>query len=280
MTARAEFATFWQGPLNALAYGCLASFAYFGVGLRLYSYDDGIDAPPGVEVADARQICPDRSLLRRYRVAGKPSLATFADMFRYKLIRQTGCCWVDADIVCLREPDFSRDAVVFGRQPDFNGPGLINNAVLKLPPDHPLLAELIEHADAVVDTDQSWGAIGPFLLTELAAKHGIADRARDFTQFYPVEPDHFWKPLSPPWRADVAAETQDATFLHLWGELFERAAYDKSAAPPAGSFLHDAFQRIGTIDRFQRVYGERELRDLLAKWTDGDRKPDLKAHSS
>jgi hypothetical protein len=269
-----EFATFWHGPLNAMAYGCLASFAHAGVGLRVYGYDDKIDLPGGVDWVDARRICPDQSLLQRYIAAGKPSLAKFADMFRYKLIRETGCCWFDTDIICLRKPDFSREAIVFGRQADAHGQSLINNAVLKLPSDHPMLAELIGKAEDAVDIDQSWGAIGPFLLTPLAAKYDIYRCARAFFHFYPIEPEQFWKPLLPDYCESVVAATKEATFLHLWSELFERCAYDKSACPPVGSFLHEMFQSIGALHRFERVYDERELRGLLAGWMPGEDQPD------
>ncbi|MGA2792207.1 MAG: hypothetical protein ABSE69_01535 [Roseiarcus sp.] len=265
-----EFATFWHGPLNGIAYGCLASFAHVGAHLRLYTYDDRIDPPRGVEVADARQVCPDQSLLWRYVAAGKPSLAKFADMFRYKLVRETGCCWVDTDIVCLRKPDIADDSIVFGRQSEAYGKSLINNAVLRLPPRHPLLSELVRRAEDAVDIDQPWGAIGPFLLTELAEKYGVGHYARDFPHFNPIEPDHFWKPLLPIYRDSVAFATRQATFLHLWGELIERSAYDKSACPPVGSFLYDVFQRLGTLDRFARVYDERELENRMAGWTAKD----------
>src|SRR5579862_9951210 len=96
-----EFATFWHGPLNPVAYACLASFPHCGAGLRVYSYEASLAVPSGVEVADARLICPDQSLLRRYLAGGRPSLAKFADLFRYLMIRETGCCWVDTDIICL-----------------------------------------------------------------------------------------------------------------------------------------------------------------------------------
>jgi hypothetical protein len=260
-----EFASFWEGPLDALAYGCLASFARAGARLRLYSYDVGIEAPAGIEVADARAICPDESLLRRYLVAGKPSLASFADMFRYRLIRETGCCWVDTDLLCLAKPDFSREAIVFGRQPEFRGESVINNAVLKLPRAHPLLDDLIAHAEDAIDRDLSWGAIGPFLLTELAVKHGVADRTRDFRAFYPIDPNDFWKLLLPDHRDAVAAAASGATLLHLWGELFNRCGYDKNVGPPVGSYLHDFLARIGTIDRFQRIYPEEEARALIQR---------------
>ena len=129
-----EFATFWHGPLNGTTYSCLASFPARGASLRLYTYETNIDAPEGVEVVDARSICADISLLRRYFVEGRPSLATFSDRFRYVLMRKTGCCWVDADIICLEEGHFSREPIVWGRQPEAHGKALINNAVMKLPP--------------------------------------------------------------------------------------------------------------------------------------------------
>jgi hypothetical protein len=262
----AEFATFWHGPLNPIAYSCLASFPNVGAPLRLYSYDDRLDLPPGVELADARGICPDETLLSRYVVGGKPSIAMFADMFRYRLIRDFGCCWVDADLICLRRPDFVDEAIVFGRQAEAHGKALINNAVLRLPRDHPLLEELLARAEAALDIEQSWGAIGPFLLTDLAEKYGLDARAHDVSDFYPVDADNFWRPLLPTYRAAVGKAAERATFLHLWSEMFERAAYDKSACPPAGSFLHDAFGRLGTLDRFSRVYEASELTAVLSKW--------------
>jgi len=261
-----EFATFWRGPLNPIAYACLASFPRARAKLRVYTYDDDLVLPAGVERADARDICPDLSLLERYRVGGRPSIAMFADMFRYKMIRDTGCCWVDSDLICLRRPDFSNQAIVYGRQAEARGKALINNAVLKLPPDHPLLLELIERAEAAVDADQSWGAIGPFLLTDLAEKHGVDHLARGEMDFYPIDADRFWRPLLPASYDAVAKATKRATFLHLWSAMFDRAHYDLWASPPMGSFLHGVFRRLKTLKRFERVYDEPTLSTLLEEW--------------
>ncbi len=263
---RTEFATFWRGPLNPIAYSCLASFPRVRAKLRVYTYDDGLVLPPSVERADARDICPDPSLIERYRVGGKPSIAMFADMFRYKLIRDTGCCWVDSDLICLRRPDFSTQEIVYGRQAEARGKALINNAVLKLPPGHPLLGELIERAEAAVDADQSWGAIGPFLLTDLAEKHGVDHLARGEADFYPLDADRFWRPLLPAYYDVVSKTTKKATFLHLWSAMFDRAGYDLRSSPPMGSFLHGVFRRLQTLNRFERVYDEETLSALLAEW--------------
>jgi hypothetical protein len=264
--AKSEFATFWHGPLDAMAYSCLASFPAVGAELCVYSYDDRLAPPPGVGLADARRICPDQTLISRYFALGKPSLAKFADMFRYKLIRDTGCCWVDTDVICLQKPDMARDPIVFGSQSNPYGQMLINNAVLKLPPDHPLLKDLIAKAEDAVDIDQKWGAIGPFLLTELVVQRGIERDARPSEAFYPVEPDDFWRLLLPKCRDRMAVSTQRSTFLHLWGEMYKRCVYDMSACPPAGSFLHEIFDRLGTTHRFDRIYGEQELSGILAGW--------------
>ena len=225
-----------------------------------------VEPPRGVELADARAICPDASRLGRYVVDHKPSIAAFADMFRYTMIGRTGCCWVDADILCLEKPDFAGEEIVFGRQSEVRGESVINNAVLKLPPADPTLNELIAKAEGALDVDQSWGALGPFLLTQIATRNGIDRFARAFTDFYPVEPDSFWKLFLPARRDEVARDVRGATFLHLWGELIARSGYDRSRRPPAGSFLDEALARLGVLDGFAGVYEAGEVEALTAGW--------------
>ena len=175
-----EFGSFWHGALNPFAYACLASFPRAGANLRVFSYDRRLELPPGVWLADARAIVPDETLLSKFIANGKPSIATFADLFRYRMMRETGCCWVDTDMICLSKPAFENDGFVFCRQADAVGTSLVNNAVLRLPPPHPALAELEATAEAAVDVDQKWGAIGPFLLTPVLAKHNLTQYALDF----------------------------------------------------------------------------------------------------
>lgn len=128
-----EFGTFWEGQLDPLIYSCLASFPHVGAKLRVYSYDSNCELPPGVELVDARTICRDETLVGRYIADGQRSFAKFANLFRYRMIRKTGLCWVDTDILCLRRPDFSSSPMVFGRQLEPSHSWSINNAVLKLP---------------------------------------------------------------------------------------------------------------------------------------------------
>ncbi len=261
-----EFASFWHaGPLNPFAYACLASFPKAGARLRVFSYDPRLDVPSGVRLDDARLICPDETLVRRYVVNGKPSIATFADMFRYRMIRETGSCWVDTDLVCLTKPWFAGRPYICCRQADAVSTLLVNNAVLRLPPSDPALAELIATAEGMIDVDQKWGAIGPFLLTPVLQKHGLYDKALDPHVCYPIEPEQFWKPFLPSYRDRVEEAVAGAAMLHLWSEAIRWSDYDLSVCPPAGSYLHHCFRRAGALDRFSRISDEGEVRRKMAR---------------
>jgi hypothetical protein len=275
-----EFASFWHGTLHPFAYACLASFPRAGASLRVFSYDPRLDLPPGVRLEDARTICVDESFTRRFIANGKPSIATFADMFRYRMIRETGYCWVDTDILCLMKPAFGNDDVIFCRQADAVGASLVNNAVLRLPPSHPALAELVAAAEAAIDVDRGWGAIGPFLLTPVLTKHGLYGRALDPHVCYPIEPEQFWKLFLPAYRDWAVEAARGATFVHLWSEAVAWSGYDFWASPPAGSYLHEAFRRVGALPRFRRVATEDEVLRLMAKpiaQSEGAARPNVRA---
>ena len=258
------FGSFWHGgALTPFAWACLASFPDRGADLSLFSYDSDLEVPSGVRLLDARGVCPDETLVSRYLANGKPSVATFADMFRYTMIRATGLCWVDTDLVCLTRPAFAGDPYVFCRQADAVSTLLVNNAVLRLPSDDPALAELIATADAAAGVDGRWGALGPFLLTPTLEKHGLYAKALEPHVCYPIEPEQFWKPFLPAWRDEVARAVERSTFLHLWSEAIRWSGYDMSACPPSGSWLHESFARVGALGRFSRISDETEVLGLM-----------------
>jgi hypothetical protein len=259
-----DFATFWHGSLDPLTFTCLASFAYYDAPLRLYCYDPPQQVPEGVMLCDAAEIVADRGLLDRYPVRGRPSISKFSNLFRYQLIRKTGACWVDSDILCLRKPDLRDQPILFGRQTDDAGIWEMNGAVLKLPRRHPMLAELHARAKADVDIDTPWGVLGPMLITELARKHGLEGAAQPRHRFYPLKPGEFWKALLPEQRGAVAGLARNSTFLHLWHELYKRSKYKKNVAPPKGSYLHHACKKLDTLTRFTRTYRPEELRAMFA----------------
>ena len=181
-------------------------------------------------------------------------------MFRYRMIRDTGRCWVDADLICLKRPDFWSEPFIFARQADAVSEELVNNAVLRLPADDPALGEMIATADAAIDRDVKWGALGPFLLTPVLQRHGSYARARLPRTFYPVEPEQFWKLFLPARRREIEAKIEGAIFLHLWTEAIKWSGWDAAVGPPPGSYLHEAFASVGALRRFQQDCGGKRSR--------------------
>ncbi len=261
-----DFVSFWHGPIDGLTYGCLASFPYHGARLRVYCYDDNIQVPPGIDLADAREICADTSLVGRYIADGKVEFSKFSNLFRYLLIQQTGRCWVDCDFLCLKRPEFQYEEMVFGYQMPKEHPAAINGAILKLPREHAVLTELIQHARDVVDLDQHWGVIGPRLITPKFHETGLSRFASGTADYYPISCAHFWKLMLPEERENVESAVRSSKLLHLWHHMFEVAGYKKDVAPPKGSYLHRALERVGALDRFNGIYDVDELKMQLVSW--------------
>lgn len=257
------FATFWRGPLPALVRACLSTFPAQGARLTLYSYEP-LALPAGVEARDARGIVADPAIADRYRVAGRLSSATFADRFRYELLERADVCWVDADMALLRPLDPS-PPVIWGRQPEAKGKALINNAVLRLPPGHPVLEAMLRQARAAEGEEIGWGAIGPYLLTEIAEAHGVDKTASPPSRFFSVAPDDFWRLFDPTSRAAVAKAAAGGDMLHLWSELLRRMTWDFDAAPPPGSYLAEIFAAAD----FPRTATAEQVKAMADRWIAG-----------
>lgn len=135
----ADCVTLWiGGPLGPVERACLRSILRQGNGLALYCYEEPCGVPDGVEVRDASAVLP-REAVFRHRSG---SVALFSDWFRYELQRRGLGTWVDTDVYLLAPIDTQPDHL-FGEQQ----PGLINNAVLRIPPDSPMLTELLRPFD-------------------------------------------------------------------------------------------------------------------------------------
>ena len=196
---------FWHGPpMPPHLRACLQSFTRTGRAVRLFLYDRSlVPSMTGVDFVDAREVMPiDQA--RAYVLEGSFSLA--ANRFRLELMRRGLGIWVDVDTFCLRDID-DAEPHLFGRQ----SPGSINNAVLRLPPGSPVIAEMLAcfeprapvppwfsgrrrlrvHLRRLVglrcDAEHwHWGATGPAALTWLARKHGIDRHASPVERFYPL----------------------------------------------------------------------------------------------
>lgn len=246
----ADCSTLWIGDaLGPVERACLRSVLNQGHQLTLYCYRKPEGIPHGVQIRDAHDILPASEIF--FHRNG--SIAAFADWFRLELQRRGLGTWVDTDVYLLSPLDAERP-YLFGEEEQPSG---INNAVLRLPADAPLLAALLdifktrripswfppriywrarlrEMIGGRVDfTDLPLGSTGPFALTAAARRFGVAGEALPVDVFNPVAWDKAGWIRDPAIRLESVI-TKRTVAVHLWNECIKRF---KNAPAAEGSFL-------------------------------------------
>jgi len=222
------------GDLGPVSAACLASFLRHGHPVVLYCYEPPRDVPYGVGLADAAAIIPSNRILRHKETG---SYALFANLFRYELLRRGLGLWIDCDVFCVRPFDIASEYVYGWQQPN-----VINNAVLGLPRQSPVLERLIDlfetkspvpawlgpnqHAKFAAKArageefgieDLPWGAAGPGALTYLLTESGLASRALPETVFYPISFARGYLLLKKDFHL-AGSITPRTLAVHLWNE--------------------------------------------------------------
>jgi len=244
----ADCVTLWIGDsLGPVERACLRSALRHGHRVFLYCFRPPAGLPEGVELRDAAVILPENHVIRHR----SGSVAPFSDWFRYELQKRGLGTWIDMDMYLLRPIDGQRD-YLFGEE----RLGILNNAVLRLPPDSPLIEELLmpftrtaapwlpmRHRAMLqirkwfvgrVDAGtMPWGTTGPGALTAAAAKFELSSHALPPDVFYPVH----WKDAA--WILDPAIQldkvvTEETVAVHLWNECIRGV---KNTPAPKHSFL-------------------------------------------
>lgn len=133
-----KLVTTWFGEsMPRLHQVCIASWIAQGREAIVYSYRDKIDGlPPKATVLDGEPILSQRHVFFSLR----PGVyANFSDIFRMEMLRRGLGTWVDADYFMIRDfPEF--DEVMIGIERG----GWPCNAVMYLPPEHPIAAGVVD----------------------------------------------------------------------------------------------------------------------------------------
>lgn len=218
----ANFGSFWAGrPLSKIEQTCLASFVYHGHSFTLFVYDMNLEVPDGILKVDANEIIPKSKLFKTDK-----SYGPFADMFRYKMIQDTGLTWTDTDNICLKDkwrfPEY-----LFGMQ---GGPHkIVANGLLRAPKDSAFIKELVSISSEYDKDKIVWGEIGPDLVTEKIKKHKLTNYIQDPSVFYPVnywewmwifEPENFDKVMNLCRRSHT---------LQIWNQMLNRERYNNNS---------------------------------------------------
>jgi hypothetical protein len=234
---------FWsQSDLSKVEIMCINSFIANGYDVHLWTYGDVGNIPETVTKRDANEIFTKDKIFKT-----KGSVATFADLFRLKLLNTLGGLWVDADIIALKPENqlppypflVSEDTWHGSHRPDL--PYTITNNVIHNP--LPLKGNVIDlayhYAERFPKNKVVWAEIGPMLL------HNIID----------IYPQHGFKVYEPYFANSIKAGdviqafTSDtkineyAYFLHFYNDIWRRENTDKnSIVAPIGSLLNTLFK--------------------------------------
>lgn len=226
----------WYGPaLTPYEQLSIRSFLDCGHRYRLFTYRSDLEVPEGCEVADAAEILPEERVFFYKAGEGKGSVSAFSNLFRYKLLFERGGWWMDTDVICQTRR-LPGGRYVFGRQSASES----NSAILKCPVRSQVMRRCLEIAAEIGD-NAVWGEAGPKLVSRLVAEERLGRFAKAGEAFYPYEWQDATRALDPRHTLWLTAVCANATFVHLWNEMLRRAGVDKTAPPPAGSYLAGLF---------------------------------------
>jgi hypothetical protein len=250
----------WIGPsLGPIHAACLRSFLRLGHQVVLYCYYKPSDVPQGVELADARDLLPESSIIR---YGGKGSFSLFSNLFRYEILRAGLGLYVDCDVYCLK-PIENAD-YIFGWEKYANFVRQINSAVLKLPQDCPALQQLCEikhgrwpptwlprnklaiprwrwllrppRGRALLE-QLPWGTTGPIALSYLLHRHGLEQHAKPIDVFYPIPGIHVSTLLVDPNLSLEELITHRTIAVHIFNEHFRNLGTDIPSSSPLGRII-------------------------------------------
>lgn len=261
----------WIGErLSWMERASIQSFLDLGHDYCLYAYGPVENMPENAVLGDAREIW-DTNDIAIYKQANSPAL--HADIFRVKMVLQTGRVWVDTDVIALRP--FTRDLEWFighERQDRLE----LGNAVMGMPSDSKTLETLHEFLtgtnpippwwnegkrqrflqDAANGNpsdmgDMPWGTAGPQALTFFASQSGEIEKAQEQNIFFPVTFQDR-KALVEGKYTEVLNQRMNASqslSVHLYSRWMRKfCSRNPSGYPPRDSWIGSWLEKKGYVD--------------------------------
>ncbi|GLQ52944.1 hypothetical protein GCM10010862_02020 [Devosia nitrariae] len=251
---------FWIGPqIGLIERLSMVSFLAAGHSVQLHAYDEVAGLPEGVTLVDA-----DLTVERDYGLSllggrrGAPAI--LADYFRMALQLKGAGIWADADMLCVKPLTIVPHEPLFG----LHSPQTINNAIVYLPPDSPIAADIIAGfapnaipkwlnfnrkrqlwtkrliGQNIAPTDHFWTTFGPQALTELAKTYRVFDLAAPIDVFYPYNHHRAFEVLLP--ETDIAQFMTERTLcVHLWNNELKSVRDEQPASTSAIGRLLTAY---------------------------------------
>ena len=224
-----------NGKLSNIQLLCIQSFLQNGHSFHLYTYNQSINAPEGVEILPASEIFPESSIFKDDR----GTLGAFSDIFRFELLYQKGGWWVDMDEICLKPFDF-KEEYVFSSEHNLDFSQKINVGVIKVPPESAVMQFCRDASRKLFEVNYphiKWGSLGSHLLESYIKSNDIyLDYVMQPEVFCPV-PFVYFKLLFNNIVFDFSRETYG---VHLWNEMLRLENMDING----GYHKQSCFERL------------------------------------
>lgn len=235
----AKFGSLWVGaPLSKVQIISLSSFIYHGHEMILFVYDMNLEVPDGVIKQDARQIMAEEDIFKV-----KDQYAAFSDLFRYRMIKETGLIWVDADTVCF-SPDWNfKDNTFAGYERD-----TVVGGVLSLPQNSKALDYLIQKSSVFDKSKINWTDVGPDLVNKAFNKYNLMSYVQEHYVFCGIHWSEWEKLWKPEYLREIKILERKGKSLSLYNSMITRSGRDKNYLP-----------RGSAIEYLYRKFVKREL---------------------
>lgn len=155
----------WIGnSLSILEQASIKSFLKQGHEFNLYTYETVKNIPAGTTVKDAEKVLSKKSIFT-YDTNGEfghGSYASFANLFRYLLLFNSGGWWSDLDVICLSPWNIPQRIVIYSEY--LNSIVSPMATVLKFPPLHEAMHSCYAYSLKHAGKKQHWGQTGSVLL--------------------------------------------------------------------------------------------------------------------
>ncbi|KQX43083.1 hypothetical protein ASD04_03825 [Devosia sp. Root436] len=257
--------SFWHGSMSWLEALSIASFSRRGHRVEVYSYDTIPGLPSGAVACDAADVLP-RERLVFYKGRGTPGV--FSDLFRMTGLRQGRGVYADLDVYCVQPIAGPPDYLMAWERP-----GSVNGAVLHIPPDAPLLDDLLAifapgprpllephlppfrrlevAARRLVGRQvppeyMQYGATGPMALTHYVRKRGLSGHVLPSSALYPIPYEGIPALMQPGSSVDPAIRP-DTLAIHLWRSQLTNRGRADMPPPPPGSAMTELCAREGIV---------------------------------
>ena len=224
------------GPLSEMEKLSIRSFVKNGHPFHLYTYGDVPSVPDGAIIVDANEIIPRKDV---FKVRG--GYSSFSDFFRWKLVRDRGGWYCDADTVCLKPFKFSGEYVFVGGLGKPGSADCVSSGMFKAPKGSPIMEWGWAQCQSMDPATMSWGQAGPPLFTEAVHRFGLTNRIVAGDLFFPI----FYTEAPRIFTDIYIPRISPACFsIHLFNEMWRLAGADKNAEYPGSLYekLKERFQ--------------------------------------